>query len=236
MIAILIVASLLCGSIPEKSWAGQMKEKISSLEMASFKQVREAKARIRDKYSRLGLPHRLVTRVIGKVGYYHVNDLLRNWYALPAGTRDKIEFMFADAGLKHLTFLCFYESGANPNDRSYAGAIGLYQIMPRTAKLHCGIDLVEDLYDPVVNAACAIEILIEKGARENLVAGLVYYNGKRKECPMKGYFNCFWEKYQAALTPEEKEKYLRAMMYVPNVLLHQAIGEELIWRREVATK
>ena len=236
MIAILLVAGLLFGAVPETGWFGEMVQKVASGEIVSVKQVKAAKVKIRNRFAGRGLPGSLVGRIVGKVGYYHVNNLLRSWYALPAETRDKIEFMFEDAGLKHLTFLCFYESGANPNDRSYAGAIGLYQIMPRTAKLHCGIDLVEDLYDPVVNAACAIEILIEKGARENLVAGLVYYNGKRKECPMKGYFNCFWEKYQAALTPEEKEKYLRAMMYVPNVLLHQAIGEELIWRREVALR
>jgi len=248
MIVILLVASLLSGAIPEKSWVrhevvrstcfvvGQMKEKIARMEMVSFKQVREARAKIHGRYANRGLPYGLVDRVIGKVSYYHVNDLLRNWYALPRDTRDKIEFMFESAGLKHLTFLCFYESAANQNDRSYSGAVGLYQIMPRTAKLHCGIDLVEDLYDPVVNAACAIEILIEKGARENLVAGLVYYNGKLRSCPMRGYFNCFWEKYSAATDEKEKQKYLRAMMYVPNVLLHQAIGEELIWRREVALR
>lgn len=248
MIAILLVASLLSGVVPEKSWAryevvrsicfvaGQMKEKIARLEIASVQQVRAAKAKIRGRFDGRPLPYGLVSRVVGKVSYYHVNDLLRSWYALPADTRDKIEFMFESAGLRHLTFLCFYESGANPLDRSYAGAIGLYQITPRTALLHCGIDLKEELYDPVVNAACAIEILIEKGARENLVAGLVNYNGKLRSCPMRGYFNCFWEKYNAATDEKEKQKYLGAMMYVPNVLLHQAIGEEFVFKREVALR
>jgi len=236
MIVIILVASLLSGSIPENSWAGKMKEKIVRLEFVSSGQVREARAKIKNKYSGQGLPQSLVGRIVGKVSYYHVNNLLRSWYALPADTRDKIEFMFADAGLKHLTFLCFYESGANPNDRSYAGAIGLYQIMPKTAKLHCGIDIREELYDPVVNAACAIEILLDKGARENTVAALVYYNGKLKSCPMRGYFNCFWDKYVAAEDEKDKAKYLSAMMYVPNVLLHQAIGEEFVLKREIAKK
>lgn len=207
---------------------------ISEMEFVSVAEVRALRKKIQSRFAGQPVPYSLVLRITGKVSHGHVNNLLRNWYMIPRSDREKILFMFEEAGLRHLVFLSFYESGALADDLSHKGAIGLYQITMPTAKAHCGIELREDLYDPVVNAACAIEILQEKGVRDNLVFGLILYNGKLKSCPAAGYLACLQEKLKVEADEKKRKQYLGSLMYVPNVLLHQAIGEELLLRRNLA--
>jgi len=209
---------------------------VSEMEFVSVAEVRALRKKIRSQFAGRPLPYSLVDNILGKVSHGHVNNLLRNWYMIPKEDREKIVFMFEEAGLRHLLFLSFYESGALVDDLSHKGAVGLYQITMATAKAHCGIELREDLYDPVVNAACAIEILQEKGVRDNLVFGLIMYNGKLKSCPAAGYLACLQEKLRTETDEKKKRQYLGSLMYVPNVLLHQAIGEELLLRRNVALR
>ena len=237
MIQILLFALLLA---PAEGAGGRAFERavkqVCEMEFISVKEVWQLRKKIKQRFAGRSVPYSLVGNIIGKVSHGHVNNLLRNWYFIPAEDREKIVCMFEQAGLGHLVFLSLYESGAQVNDRSGAGAIGLFQIMPRTAELHCGIDLREELYDPVVNAACAIEILKDKGVMENLAYGLVLYNGKLKSCPARDYFACLQEKLATETDEKKKRQYLGSLMYVPNVMLHQAIGEELILGRDAALR
>ncbi len=234
MITVITVLGLLLNFFPVESApaARSWRQKPTKLEYVTPAKVKVEREKIRRRFDRRDMPYSLVGRIVGKVSHGHVNQLLRNWYRLPADARQKIIFMFEDAGLGHVMFLCLYESGANQWDESYSSAIGLYQITPRTAKAHCGIDApaFESLYDPVDNAACAIQILLDKGVKENLVYGLISYNGKLKSCPAKGYQKCLSDKLKTETDPRKRAAYLGSLMYVPNVLLHQAIGEAFIHR------
>jgi membrane-bound lytic murein transglycosylase F len=56
-----------------------------------------------------------------------------------------------------LASMVYQESRFNPNEKSWAGAVGLMQIMPITAK-HLGVD---NLYDPENNITAGVEYLYE---------------------------------------------------------------------------
>jgi len=60
---------------------------------------------------------------------------------------------------------CYQESTFDPNARSWAGASGLMQIMPKTAK-HLGLEM-EDIFNPELNIAAAAKYLSELGAHFN---------------------------------------------------------------------
>jgi len=200
----------------------------------SSKEIEQLKKKIHRKFDRdEPFAYFLVKEVLHKVNPSHVNQLVRNWEAIPTEDRDKIVFMFEDAGLGKFLFLCLWESAADPNLVSSSGAIGLFQIMPRTAKRHCGIsqDMAQlELYDPVVNAACAVEILLEKGALKNRIWGLIKYHGVLKSCKAKGYVQCTYLK-SITETDERKQRQLEgAWKYVANALLHQEIGEQVIYK------
>ncbi len=204
----------------------------------SSKEVKKLKEKILRKYDRdKPFAYSLVKEVRHKVNPSHVNQLVRNWEAIPEDVRDKIVFMFEDAGLGKFLFLCLWESAADPNEKT-GRAIGLFQITPSTAEHHCGIsrDMAHlELYDPVVNAACAVEILLEKGALKNRIWGLIKYHGVLSSCDAKGYVQCTYMNY---LTQDDstdkgkrkKETYKRAWGYVANALLHQEIGEQVIYK------
>jgi soluble lytic murein transglycosylase-like protein len=50
------------------------------------------------------------------------------------------------------------ESGGNPQAVSSAGAIGLMQIMPETARVECGLTR-EQLFNPELNIQCGVKYL-----------------------------------------------------------------------------
>ena len=246
MTTFLVAVGLLLGSFnsTEVKYVQDLKKKLVRMEYVSPADVKILKERIRRRFDRRELPYRLVKNITAKISYSHVNSLMRNWYALPADARQKIILNFEEAGIGNLIFLCFYESAADPWDVSWAEAISLYQITPRTAEFHCGVDeeAFESLYDPVDNSSCAVQILLDKGVKKDLVWGLLKYNGIRKACTGKGgYMACLEKTYkeycdlekERKLTKKEarlKRRYYNALMYVPNVLLHLAIGEELIYK------
>ena len=203
------------------------------------KETKELKEKIHRKFDRKNsnLAYSLVKTVLHKVNPSHINQLKRNWEAIPESNREKIIFMFEDAGLGKFLFLCLWESAADPNEKT-GRAIGLFQITPSTAEHHCGIspEMAQlELYDPVVNAACAVEILLEKGAKKNRIWGLIKYHGVLSTCAAKGYVQCTYDKYKAQDDSTDKgkrtkETYKRAWGYVANALLHQEIGEQVIYK------
>lgn len=82
---------------------------------------------------------------------------------------------------------CYQESCFDPNAKSWAGACGLMQIIPSTAK-HLGLAL-SDIYNPEANVSAACRYMDElqklfpevKNRRERLCFALASYNG--------GYFH-----------------------------------------------
>ncbi|NQT49823.1 hypothetical protein HQ571_03975 [Candidatus Kuenenbacteria bacterium] len=225
----LLIATLLCLGFANVAQA----EDSDFEELISLDEVRKLKKKIAKRFTGNRIEMRYARKAIGKVSYYHVNDLLARWRNLPEEVKEKVVFQFESAGLAEFTYLCVWESGINPLDDTRP-AYGLYQITLRTAKHHCGIELKEELLDPVVNATCAVEILLEKRAKKGYVVGLINYHGRLKKCRSKSgrkYMYCV-EAQLIIETDEKKEAvYMRALTYVGNAFVHQAIGEELFAKK-----
>ena len=198
----------------------------TKMEIVSNKQVKVLRAKVYRQYDwdDVIYPHVLVKDVSGKLGYSNVNGLLRNWLKIPKNARDEIITIFNEAGLGRFVFLMFVESGADPDEESFKGAQGLFQIMPGTAEAICGITRVEALRDPVINAWCAVEVLKKYGAKKNWRWALVKYNGKYRSCAAKGYMKCLHEKYLAG----NKDLY-GAAHYQAHFLIYSEMGRHFIW-------
>ncbi len=194
-------------------------------EIVSAEQVDALRKAVAKKYNykEVIYPFVLVGDIVSKLNHGNVNGLLRNWNKIPSSKRLKILAMFKKAKLNRFVFLMFVESGADPSLVSYAGARGLFQIMPATAKAICGV-AKEELLDPVTNAQCAIKVLIKYGAKENWRWALVKYNGKYESCPAKGYMRCLHDKYLAG-----NKKLYGAVHYQAHFLIYSEMGRRFIW-------
>jgi hypothetical protein len=196
--------------------------------------VKRARHQIVAKYARATPPYNAIAKAAAKVNFSHIRGLVNNWYSMDEGVRLGIIMMFEQSGLSDFLWLCLPESGANPNEVSSAGAIGLFQIMPKTAKLACGLDIKEELFDPEINAACAVVVLEKFGAKRNRNFAYVLYNGKVSDCPAKGYFACLQQRYldakEAGVPDDKMPNYLGPSLYVATALVHQEIGERFIYK------
>lgn len=87
-------------------------------------------------------------------------------------------------GIPYETFRkqLFQESRFDPNAKSKAGAIGIGQIMPGTARRYFGVKDTEDLYNPILNIDLAAKILARNIADcgGDLNRALALYNGGSK--------------------------------------------------------
>jgi len=89
--------------------------------------------------------HNRMKKLANKIGHKTVSEII---YLLEKSSYSTILYPMIDL-----------ESGWNDSAYSYAGAIGIAQIMPRTAREY-GMPK-DDLYDPVKNVTLAIQIFEE---------------------------------------------------------------------------
>lgn len=195
----------------------------------SVAEIQALKRRVINKYSRMGYPYTQITRIANKLTHGNVNGLLANWYSLPADFRARMIYLFQAYGLEDMLFLMLYESAGQTDLVSSAGARGLFQIMPSTAKELCGIDEKQlgILFDPETNAACAAQILLKKGAIENWRVGVIRYNGQFLQCSIRGYFQCLARKIKG----KDKKATATAqgsLDYFLNFLIYKEVGQAFI--------
>jgi len=136
-----------------------------------------------------------------------------------------------------LKYLSLIESGLNPRVISYAGAGGLWQFMPRTARLDFGLrmdEYVDERFDPVksTEAACKYFRQLYRifGDWEMVLAS--YNSGPgtvRRAIRRSGNQTGFWDVYDNL--PTQTRGYVPqyvAMMYMINHAADHGIQPELI--------
>lgn len=74
------------------------------------------------------------------------------------------------------------ESGGDPWVGSSAGAIGLMQVMPETAKRECRVKRPQELFDTMINIKCGLTVLANrlKDYKGDTILALAGYNGSPK--------------------------------------------------------
>jgi len=220
---ILFVALCSLFFFQQTATAEQAQREIKSSEIKALKRL------IEDKYSRMGFPYNLITRVSGKMTHGNINGILACWYSIAAESRARIIEIFRAYELDDFIFLFMYESGGRTNLLNSNGARGLFQIMPATAKEHCGIDTdqLDILFDPETNAACAVKILVDKDATENWRVGAVRYNGQFLRCKIRGYFKCVHELSKSA-NAKVAASANSSLLYFLNFLMYKEVGKAFI--------
>jgi membrane-bound lytic murein transglycosylase D len=137
---------------------------------------------------------------------------------VPAGGAAQVERLkpvFAAEKLPpELAWLAEVESGFNPRARSPVGAVGLYQLMPATARsLGLAVAPVDERLDPAKNAAAAARYLRQ-------------LHGRFKDWPLAlAAYNCGEGRLQAALTKHRVRTFdevavrlpAETQMYVPKL-------------------
>ena len=127
-----------------------------------------------------------------------------------------------------MAFIAFLESGFNPGARSHAGAVGMWQFMPGTAKRYSlrVTDRVDDRLDPVKSTFAAVEyfhdLIAIFGPRSFLLALAAYNCGegriisclKKIDNPMEE--RTFWH-IRTCLARETRE-------YPPKIIASAVIG------------
>jgi len=203
---------------------GFMTTPVLAEEMATQAEVDQLLHDVRSKYDwdKPAYPYLLVEDVLRKVNYVNINRHLQRWQSLSGTVRAQVLSVFQDAGLDRFMFLMFAESGCKPDQVSWAGAIGLFQIMPRTAKAICDIE-ESDLYDPVQNAKCAVQVLERYGIHDNWKWALAQYQGIIRSCPSRGYTQCLHRKFKAG-----NQKVKGPLYYQATFLVYMEIGKRFI--------
>jgi soluble lytic murein transglycosylase-like protein len=108
-----------------------------------------------------------------------------------------------DAGINPALMLAIaqQETRGDPYLGSYAGAIGLMQVTPSSAKLYCGdfVKKAEMLWDWRINVDCAVEIFRTelKEAKGDVFKALYAYNGSPSCKENCSYQSCRQDKYGA---------------------------------------
>lgn len=86
-----------------------------------------------------------------------------------------------DIDVKLIEAIIQVESSGNPNAVSSAGAIGLMQVMPQTAKGICDIHEKQELFNTANNINCGVDVLkyyikVAENRGQGLFHALKYYN------------------------------------------------------------
>lgn len=118
---------------------------------------------------------------------YHI---MRFWGLKPHASREVLEHEAQRAAKKHgispriFKALVKVESAWNPMAISRVGARGLSQIMPFNAR-RCGLQTIDDLWDPIKNLHCGAQILREdlETYGGDIRSALKSYNCGRVDCP-----------------------------------------------------
>ena len=74
-------------------------------EFISLAQVKKLKKKIAKRFTGNRIEMRYARKALGKVNYYHVNDLLERWNNLPEHVREKVVLQFESAGLEEFAYL-----------------------------------------------------------------------------------------------------------------------------------
>lgn len=98
------------------------------------------------------------SRIRNQVGQ---KDRLENAYSISKRYLPRMEEMFEEEGVpKELTRLPFVESGFVHEAKSSAGAIGIWQFMPKTAQKDLRVDAaIDERYDPLKSTRAAAKFL-----------------------------------------------------------------------------
>jgi membrane-bound lytic murein transglycosylase D len=170
------------------------------------------------------LPVRFDARVITYLRLYKESAdgqaIARAWAKKSGRYAAMLKSMLAQAGLPtDLVWLSLIESGHNPTIRSPAGAAGLWQFMPETAKIY-GLTVdrwVDERLDPQRSTEAAVALLGDLHRRfGNWELAMAAYNmghGGLLRAIRKYNSNDFWElsRFEAGLPWE-------TTLYVPKVL------------------
>lgn len=115
-----------------------------------------------------------------------------------------------------LTILCIVESALNTQAVSKAGAVGLWQLMPETARRYgLTVDIFnDDRYDPYLSTVAAAKYLRDAYRRwEDWPLAISSYNcgpGNVMKAAMKAGNNNYWDIYQ--YLPHETRGYMPAFL------------------------
>lgn len=148
----------------------------------------------------------------------------RRWTARIFARYEKLDVyfksVFSSAGVpEEMTELCLIESGCNPYALSSAGALGIWQLMPETARYY-GLtvnELRDERKDLGPSTAAAAKLLKNSYAKTGdwILAAASYNCGAGRVLKQKG---STWESIRKGL-PEETQKYIPSL-----------VGMHYVWR------
>jgi len=182
--------------------------------------VLEFRVNLLRHHYRQDLPYLYIPQVAQGLTLQHMKRLEANWDKLSLTFRQEYFRKFKEAGLERFFWLMLLESGADPNKVSPAGAIGLYQVMPSSAREICGLG-TSGLYDPSQNAECALKIMKRCQHLRGWQAQAICYNGKLAVCPnWKGYQKCLAKKAAAG-----SKGVMESLTFATKLFVYQHVGE-----------
>jgi membrane-bound lytic murein transglycosylase D len=170
------------------------------------------------------LPVRIDARVVEYLRFYRDSErgraLARQWAERSGRFVQAVQAELERSGLPvDLVWLSMVESGHDPGIRSRAGALGLWQFMPSTARNYgLAVDRwVDERYDPELSTLAAVRFLRELqqryGSWELAMAAYNMGPGGLSRAIQKFNTNDYWllSRYEAAIPRE-------TALYVPKIV------------------
>jgi len=210
MSKLMLLLCLVCGLSPQTGTA----QSIYDLSVQAFQ------AKILRRHYQTEPPYLYLPKVMDHASFPNLRHLEANWNKLSLALRQSVYDDFKSAGAERFFWLMLLESESNPSKVSPVGAVGLYQIMPQSAKEICGLQR-HDLFDPQKNAACALRIVQRCQKLRGWPAQAICYNGKLASCKWKGYQKCLAKKAK-----EGNTAVLESLYFPVKVFLYQKVGEK----------
>ena len=182
----------------------------------------------------LDLPDRFMSNVDRAVSDFTVG-VRRKWFARALERMDKylpeIHGIFSERRLpESFYYLALVESAFNPNAKSRAGAVGLWQFMPATAR-HYGLTVrwgLDERRDPKKATRAAreylLDLILEFGDGHSMLLAMAAYNAgegrvRNRLRRLRDYRNrSFWTLAERKLLPAETRR------YVPTIIAAAVVG------------
>lgn len=170
------------------------------------------------------LPVRIDARVVEYLRFYRDSErgraIAREWAARRGRFVPALEAQLEQARLpRDLVWLSMIESGHDPSIRSRAGALGLWQFMPATARLY-GLEVnryVDERHDPELSTLAALRFLADLrerfGSWELAMAAYNMGPGGLSRAIQKYNTNDYWllSRFEAGIPWE-------TTLYVPKII------------------